>query len=537
MNLQEIEKKRELAQNLLDKINKSLAQKEEEFGFYNKKSQQIQENLEKLNKQIEDEQKRFEEFTIKEKALKEKISDLKEKKSITQTGLTLLEDKLQTEQDILPKDKKQGMKIDKELEFEKQITQDLENIKEKREKESQDINEIKNIKGNEIISKVQSDWGFDPDLEIDFDSFSPNQSNIQEPIEKKKENKEEIEIEKEVNENEIEKLVRENKIKKSEKKSKVKKKKKAEIEIKKGNRKETKKKSKSKKEIENKTVVLKQNKKKISRTEQISQKNDSSVLQIQKIQSISEPGLVSENENKHETRQCSICHKHITLEFKTDGTLQQKSDEYVSCPLEHVVHIDCLKRWIIHSKRCPICYEKYSNDVVELFLEHIEKVKKQKIQESEQVKKKEEELKRQQNAGPADDPEFDRKYKEAQMEIKNGNHSKAILELWNILDEGYYTPNDHRNLKVRFTIAISYNKLAKYGLAIRQFMTLVKIDYNYPLAFYFLGLCYEKIEIYDKAHWAFVRAQRNLESLCQTNIQYKKYLEEVQIKLKKGEKG
>jgi len=79
--------------------------------------------------------------------------------------------------------------------------------------------------------------------------------------------------------------------------------------------------------------------------------------------------------------------------------------------------------------------------------------------------------------------------------------------------------------------------LAKYGLAIRQFMTLVKIDYNYPLAFYFLGLCYEKIEIYDKAHWAFVRAQRNLESLCQTNIQYKKYLEEVQKKLKKDEKG
>ena len=62
-------------------------------------------------------------------------------------------------------------------------------------------------------------------------------------------------------------------------------------------------------------------------------------------------------------------------------------------------------------------------------------------------------------------------------------------------------------------------------------MKLVKIDYQYPLGFYFLGRTYEQLKMPGNMIWAFERAIKNLSHLAESNPRFAKYYQEVHKKL------
>ena len=63
-------------------------------------------------------------------------------------------------------------------------------------------------------------------------------------------------------------------------------------------------------------------------------------------------------------------------------------------------------------------------------------------------------------------------------------------------------------------------------------MKLVKIDFNYPLAFYYLGLNYEEMGLLDKVKWAYDRSLLQIEKLSETQDFYKPFLEDLQQRIK-----
>ena len=80
---------------------------------------------------------------------------------------------------------------------------------------------------------------------------------------------------------------------------------------------------------------------------------------------------------------CIICHLGII-----EGV-----DSIRDCPNGHSAHSDCLKEWLLHSSKCPLCRGPYSKEVLDIFKDFI------KLREDEKLKTlnnelKEEELKK-----------------------------------------------------------------------------------------------------------------------------------------------
>ncbi len=226
---------------------------------------------------------------------------------------------------------------------------------------------------------------------------------------------------------------------------------------------------------------------------------------------------------------CIICHKPIefdTAEVETDPIL---TDRFIGCPNKHLAHIDCIKDWMLTSMSCPVCSELFHIKIVNFFADYKAKVEEEKRQIELQ---KMEEEKRQKELAERWDPEFEKCFGEALNLEESQDYTNAIKKLWNLHDK--YAPNPkmngHKDLLLELGRCYLLNK--QYALANNQLMKLIKIDFNFPLAFYYLGLSYEYMNMKEKAIWAYERALLNTEQLCQKCADYYEILEDVKNKIK-----
>ncbi|WP_457558275.1 hypothetical protein [Candidatus Harpocratesius sp.] len=228
---------------------------------------------------------------------------------------------------------------------------------------------------------------------------------------------------------------------------------------------------------------------------------------------------------------CVICHAPI-IEQDLGESENNFDDELINCPNDHPVHRGCLKMWIVHSNLCPLCHEQYSEEVVASFDSFKKEFEDQKQTEKEQaererLKREREELLKEIN------PEFTKKYNEADKLMKVKEFNKALKIFWEIIDNEYFPLKDQRMLRTTLNIGLIYYKQGKHAQAIKQFMKIVKIDFNYPLAFYFLGLCYDQMGFADKTKWAFERALKNTQALAVDNPKYSKFVKDIEHRLQR----
>ncbi len=229
--------------------------------------------------------------------------------------------------------------------------------------------------------------------------------------------------------------------------------------------------------------------------------------------------------------QCVICHQPIDLSKFGESEIILEN-KYVGCPNGHLVHTECLKDWMTQSDKCPVCHEKYDIHVINVFTDYLKQVEEDRKRKEKEAKLKEE---REKATKDNFDPENEKKFNKALVLIDKGKYKSAINILWDILDEQKYTNKDPRYLKLLFHLGRGYYKMEKPTLAIRQLMKLVKLDFHYPLGFYYLGLSYEKVSLLDKAKWAYNRSLNTLETISKEQGHYVSFIENIQSRLKRIE--
>ena len=226
---------------------------------------------------------------------------------------------------------------------------------------------------------------------------------------------------------------------------------------------------------------------------------------------------------------CVICHGPIDL---SNFGREQVTKNFVGCPNGHLCHYDCLKKWIINSSNCPVCAEPYDTKVINIFNEYLEQLEKDckgaEIREGE-LQAKKDKLKQ---ASQKEVPEYLEKFERIEKLISQSKYMEALNLLWDIIDIYKFKLKDPHYPKVLFFLSYIYYKLKKYGQAIQQLMKLIKIDFNYPLAFYYLGLNYEEMGLLDKVKWAYDRSLLQIEKLSESHDYYKPFLKDLQIRLK-----
>lgn len=86
--------------------------------------------------------------------------------------------------------------------------------------------------------------------------------------------------------------------------------------------------------------------------------------------------------------------------------------------------------------------------------------------------------------------------------IEDKNYADAI----DLLIESYNeTSFDDQNLRVLFILGKANYLRGRYDLAINFLFKLVKLKFDYPDGFLFLGKSYEALGMKDKAEWAYQR--------------------------------
>jgi tetratricopeptide (TPR) repeat protein len=188
---------------------------------------------------------------------------------------------------------------------------------------------------------------------------------------------------------------------------------------------------------------------------------------------------------------CIICHLEIS---------EVESFVY-SCPNGHQVHYECLKKWLLHSKNCPLCREPYSSEVIYKFKKFLEEMQKKEQKELE-VKLRVDKI----------------------TEIENATKKLVVLKIHEsvenyIIKEDFESALDYldsfgdlpiTNKKGQTILflkgKVNYHR-GRYDLAINQLFRLVKENFDFPQAFLFLGKSYETLGLLDKAKWAFERVK------------------------------
>lgn len=182
---------------------------------------------------------------------------------------------------------------------------------------------------------------------------------------------------------------------------------------------------------------------------------------------------------------CLICHEAI-----------EPDEKYHNCPNGHPAHARCLQEWMTSSDVCPLCTEKYAPNVLAEYTGYLEGLKRKEEQKilakieldlTEQINKAAEEVRELQQLEKIHDLH---KLKEFE---------KALQYLFTMMD------SDNQNAHVLFLIGKTFYLKEQFDLAINYFMKLVKKNYDYPEAFFYLGKAYEAIGIPDKANWAYER--------------------------------
>ncbi|MHA1745178.1 MAG: hypothetical protein ACTSWW_04205 [Promethearchaeota archaeon] len=228
---------------------------------------------------------------------------------------------------------------------------------------------------------------------------------------------------------------------------------------------------------------------------------------------------------------CIICHSPVAVPVSSTSNLTLGL-EYVSCPNLHYLHYDCVKKWLERSDKCPVCHEQYDKGVLAEFESYVESQKKEKEEakrrQNAQQKAQQEAKKRE---AQEESSEYVEIFQKALTYFEEDKFEATLDTLWALYDAEYYPKSDRRMLKVLFYISLTYYSIGKYAQSVQQLMNIAKIDFEYPLVFYYLGLCYLELEITDKTKWAFVRALNNTKKLAETDPKYLPYVPKIEAAL------
>ncbi|MFX1501845.1 MAG: hypothetical protein ACFFDH_12850 [Promethearchaeota archaeon] len=190
---------------------------------------------------------------------------------------------------------------------------------------------------------------------------------------------------------------------------------------------------------------------------------------------------------------CIVCHLDI----------DENSDSHFKCNNDHPVHKYCLAEWLIHSHSCPLCSEPYSQNLINQFKDYMDK----KEQEKQVALDKELELETIKKMQQATKEIIFQKFIEInEKKIEQEQYDEVIEKLLNRYDDNSV---DENNLKVLFLLGKANYLKGRYDLAINFLFKLVKIRFDYPEGFLFLGKAYEKLGLTDKAKWAYDRVKES----------------------------
>ncbi|MHA1728112.1 MAG: RING finger domain-containing protein [Promethearchaeota archaeon] len=223
-------------------------------------------------------------------------------------------------------------------------------------------------------------------------------------------------------------------------------------------------------------------------------------------------------------RTCIICYEKIEDLSDSQGCLN-----------DHFAHTQCLKNWLLHSNKCPVCNIRYPKSVLTKFEDFI-----RKTMEMEEKKKEEKrmDLISSQIAAQLREEEahslITEKINNAKKFISEKKNTNALDILFSVLDN-----EAPKNSEAQFLIGKIRYLEGRFDLAISNLMKLVKIQYDFPMAFYYIGKSYENLGL-DKAKWAYDRSFKNLEKLIKdpeisesNKKKYRKIIEEISNYLKK----
>ncbi|MCP4760556.1 MAG: hypothetical protein GY870_02170 [archaeon] len=229
---------------------------------------------------------------------------------------------------------------------------------------------------------------------------------------------------------------------------------------------------------------------------------------------------------------CVICYQEVSVNSSGEINPANHINEaanYTKCPNSHPVHLEpCLKQWLLSADKCPVCNTAYHPDVLAMFKGFIDAAK------AEEEHKKQEEIaaaERETQQMFERDPVIEDKLIRANRLIESRNFSSALNILFDVLDN-----DDSKNRDAMFLIGKAHFHNNKFDLAVSNLMKLVKIEFSYPLGFYYLGKSFESIGLGEKAKWAYDRSISNLSKLVTDPNQppewiqvYSKLIEEVKF--------
>ena len=189
---------------------------------------------------------------------------------------------------------------------------------------------------------------------------------------------------------------------------------------------------------------------------------------------------------------CIVCHL----------TVDEISHSYFECDNGHPIHYHCLADWLLHSKNCPLCSDPYPDSVLAKFQDFIKEKEKEKQEAIDQELENEANEKMEAVTKKI----IFLKFIETVEHLIDGKKYDDAIEL---LMESYNDrSSDESNLKILFLLGMANYLRGRYDLAINFLFKLVKLNFDYPDGFLFLGKSYEALGMKEKADWAYQRIKR-----------------------------
>lgn len=189
---------------------------------------------------------------------------------------------------------------------------------------------------------------------------------------------------------------------------------------------------------------------------------------------------------------CIVCHLDVDAESHT----------YFECDNGHPIHYHCLADWLLQSKNCPLCSDPYPQKVLVKFQVFLDEKEKEKQRSIEKVLHEETQKKM---AKVADKIVFLKFIETIEYLIEDKSYNDAIDLLMDSYDD---RSSDEKNLKVLFLLGMANYLRGRYDLAINFLFKLVKLKFDYPNGFLFLGKSYEALGMKEKAEWAYQRIRK-----------------------------
>ncbi len=187
---------------------------------------------------------------------------------------------------------------------------------------------------------------------------------------------------------------------------------------------------------------------------------------------------------------CIICHMEI-------GT-----EKSVECPNNHSTHEDCFKEWLVHSNRCPLCSTEYSQEVIKTFQSFLD----QKDAEKKEAIINQIRLETSKNIENIAEKMVFLKFVETIEELLEKKDFDLALD--RLEAHGERKLMDFKGQNLLFLKGKLNYLRGRYDLAINFLFKLVKVQFDYPEAFLFLGKSYQELGLEEKAKWAFTRIKK-----------------------------